>query len=294
MIVADRDSAALKCCSTATPPAVGRGAPASATTPRLDCMKPEIEIIGISIKTFGVMFALGFLACGAVIARRLRELGKPVDWSYEIVFAALLGGVVGARGYYVIQNYHQVEHNLLGSVFSGSGLVWYGGAIGGAIGVLAWMIWRGALELRMLDLCATALALGYGIGRIGCQVSGDGDYGIRSSLPWAMGYPHGTLPTPPGVRVQPTPIYETVTMCVLAYLLWQLRDRVRPGVVLALYCIGSGLERFLVEFIRRNNEVLVGLTAPQLESLVLCVIGLVCLGIMIRRGGMAALRPAPA
>ena len=95
-------------------------------------------------------------------------------------------------------------------MFSGSGLVWYGGAIGGAIGVLLWMRWRDAmLELRMFDMCATALALGYAIGRIGCQVSGDGDYGIRSSLPWAMGYPHGTVPTPPGVTVQPTPIYET-------------------------------------------------------------------------------------
>ena len=89
----------------------------------------------------------------------------------------------------------------------------------------------------MFDMCATALALGYAIGRIGCQVSGDGDYGIRSSLPWAMGYPHGTVPTPPGVRVQPTPIYETVTMCLLAYLLWQLRDRVRPGVMFALYLL---------------------------------------------------------
>ena len=105
-------------------------------------MKPEIHILGISIKTFGVTFALGFIACGAVVARRLRELGKPVDWSYEIVFAALVGGVVGARGYYVIQNYDQVKHDLIGSVFSGSGLVWYGGAIGGAIGVVAWMRWR--------------------------------------------------------------------------------------------------------------------------------------------------------
>ena len=133
------------------------------------------------------------------------------------MFAALLGGVVGARGYYVIQNYSTVKHNLLGSIFSGSGLVWYGGAIGGAIGVLAWMRWRDAMQLQMFDMCATALALGYAIGRIGCQVSGDGDYGIRSSLPWAMGYPHGTVPTPPGVTVQPTPIYETVTMCLLAY-----------------------------------------------------------------------------
>jgi phosphatidylglycerol---prolipoprotein diacylglyceryl transferase len=252
-------------------------------------MKPEIDLLGVSIKTFGVVFALAFLACGALVARRLRELDKPVDWAYEIVFAALGGGVIGARSYFVIQNYSEVEHHLVGTIFSGSGLVWYGGAIGGAIAIVAWMRWRGALELRMFDLCATALALGYGIGRIGCQVSGDGDYGIRSKLPWAMGYPHGTVPTPPGVTVQPTPIYETVTMCLLAYLLWHLRDKVRPGVVFALYLVLSGLERFLVEFIRRNKEVLAGLTAPQVESVVLLVIGVLWLALMARAGGLGGL-----
>jgi phosphatidylglycerol---prolipoprotein diacylglyceryl transferase len=257
-------------------------------------MKPEIHLLGISVKTFGVMFALGFLACGALVARRLRELGRPADWSYEIVFAALIGGIVGARGYFLIERFDQVKHDLIGSIFSGTGLVWYGGAIGGAIGVIGWMRWRKVLELQMLDICATALALGYAIGRIGCQVSGDGDYGIRSSLPWAMGYPHGTVPTPPGVRVQPTPIYETVTMCLLAYALWKLRDRVRPGVVFALYLIGSGLERFLVEFIRRNSEVFAGLTSPQLESLALFAVGLCWLAILVRRGGAAALRPTTA
>jgi len=257
-------------------------------------MKPEIELVGISIKTFGVCFALGFLACGAVVARRLRELGKPVDWAYEIVFAALLGGVIGARGYYIIQNYSQVKHDLLKNLFSGSGLVWYGGVIGGAIGVVAWMKWRDTLELRMFDMCATALALGYAIGRIGCQVSGDGDYGIRSKLLSSMGYPHGTVPTPPGVTVLPTPVYETVTMALFAYLLWWLRDRVRPGVVFALYLLGSGLERFLIEFIRRNKEVLIGLTSPQLESALLFVIGFVWLAVMIRRGGFASLRAAGA
>jgi phosphatidylglycerol---prolipoprotein diacylglyceryl transferase len=253
-------------------------------------MKPEVHVLGISIKTFGVTFALAFLACGLVIARRLRELEKPVDWAYELVFAALLGGVIGARGYFLIQNYSSVQHNLLGSIFSGSGLVWYGGAIGGAIGVLLWMRWRDAIELRMFDMAATALALGYGIGRIGCQVSGDGDYGIRSSLPWAMGYPHGTVPTPPGVTVQPTPIYETVAMCLLAYFLWQLRDRVRPGVVFALYLVFSGLERLLVEFIRRNAEVWAGLTAPQLESIGLTIVGLLWLAWMVRDDGLSGLR----
>jgi len=249
-------------------------------------VKPEVLVFGISIKTFGVTFALGFLACGLVIARRLRELSKPVDWAYEIVFAALLGGLIGARGYFVIQNYDQVKGKLVGSIFSGSGLVWYGGAIGGAIAVIAWMRWRRALSLVVLDMCVTVLALGYGIGRIGCQVSGDGDYGIRSKLPWAMGYPHGTVPTPPGVRVQPTPIYETVSMCLLAYALWKLRDRVRPGVIVGLYMVLSGIERLLVEFIRRNKEVLWGLTAPQLESVVLMIAGAVLLAVLQRRGGL--------
>ena len=253
-------------------------------------MKPEVHILGVSIKTFGLTFALGFIACGAVLARRLRELGRPVDWAYEMIFAALVGGVVGARGYYLIQHYDEVKHHLLGNIFSGSGLVWYGGAIGGAIAVLAWMYRRGVLELQLLDMLGTGLALGYAIGRIGCQVSGDGDYGIRSSLPWAMGYPHGTVPTPPGVTVQPTPIYETVSMCLLAYLLWRMRDRVRPGVVFACYLLLSGLERFLVEFIRRNSEVLAGLTAAQLESLALCAAGLVWLVVMARGGGLERLR----
>ncbi len=250
-------------------------------------MKPEVVVFGISIKTFGVTFALGFLACGMVIARRLRELEEPVDWAYEIVFAALIGGLVGSRAYYLIQNYNQVKGDLIGSIFSGSGLVWYGGAIGGAIGVIAWMVWRKALNLITVDMCATVLALGYGIGRIGCQVSGDGDYGIASKLPWAMGYPHGTVPTPAGVTVQPTPIYETLAMCLLAYFLWKLRDRVRPGVIFGLYLLFSGLERLLVEFIRRNKEVLAGLTAPQVESVALMVVGAVLLFALIPRARLS-------
>lgn len=253
-------------------------------------MKPEVVVFGISIKTFGVTFALGFLACGMVIARRLGELGKPVDWAYEIVFAALIGGLVGSRAYYVIQNYNQVKGDLIGSIFSGSGLVWYGGAIGGAIGVISWMVWRKALNLVTVDMCATVLALGYGIGRIGCQVSGDGDYGIPSKLPWAMAYPHGTVPTPPGVTVQPTPIYETLAMCLLAYFLWQLRDRVRPGTIFALYLLFSGLERLLVEFIRRNKEVLAGLTAPQVESVAVMAIGAVLLVVFVRADGLRSWR----
>jgi phosphatidylglycerol:prolipoprotein diacylglycerol transferase len=246
-------------------------------------MQPEINVLGLSIKTFGICFAVGFLAAGAVVARRLKELGHPIDWAYEIVFSALLGGLVGARVYFVVQNYSDVKGDLLGGLFGGSGLVWYGGAIGGAIGVLLWGRWRGMLNLGLLDLCSAPLALGYAIGRVGCQVSGDGDYGIPWNGPWAMAYPHGTVPTT--VKVHPTPVYETLAMCLLAYALWALRDRFRPGVVFGIYLVGAGVERFLVEFIRRNNSVLLGLTAPQLESLVMAVAGAIWLWALSRRGG---------
>ncbi len=256
-------------------------------------------MLGLSLKSFGIVFAAGFLAAGAILVRRLRELGKPVDWAYEMAFSALLGGLVGARIYYVVENYSQVKHDLLGSLFSGTGLVWYGGVIGGAIAVLAWAAWRGMLGLRLLDLASVPLAMGYAIGRIGCQVSGDGDYGKVSTLLWAMGYPHGTVPTPPGVRVQPTPIYETVSIGLVAWWLWRMRDQFQPGALFAFYLLLSGLERLLVEFVRRNHHVVIGLTAPQLESIVLMVAGAVWLIVLERRGGIrleqrAGARLAPA
>jgi phosphatidylglycerol---prolipoprotein diacylglyceryl transferase len=249
-------------------------------------VQPEIELGPLTLKTFGIMFSLGFLAAGAVCWRRFKELGKPVDWAYEIIFAALVGGVVGARGYYLIQNWDEVSDDFFGNLFSGSGLVWYGGAIGGALGVFIWAWRRGFLGLALLDFAATPLALGYAIGRVGCQLSGDGDYGKPSDLPWAMSYPDGTVPTTE--RVQPTPIYESLAMGMVAWLLWTLRDRFAPGVLFAIYLVLSGLERFLVEFIRRNDEVWVGLTVPQIESLALIAIGLAWLAVAGRRRAVFA------
>jgi phosphatidylglycerol---prolipoprotein diacylglyceryl transferase len=234
-------------------------------------VQPEIDLGPLTLKTFGIMFALGFLGAGAVCGRRFKELGKPVDWAYEMVFAALVGGIVGARVYYLVQNWSDVNDDLFGNLFSGSGLVWYGGALGGAIAVFIWAWRRNFLTLALLDLAAAPLALGYAIGRIGCQLSGDGDYGKASHLPWAMSYPDGTVPTTQ--RVHPTPIYESISMALIAWVLWNLRDRFAPGLLFALYLILSGLERFLVEFLRRNDEVWAGLTVPQIESLALIAIG---------------------
>jgi phosphatidylglycerol:prolipoprotein diacylglycerol transferase len=265
--------------------------------PNLFDVQPNINVFGITLKSFGIVFACGFVAAGLILARRLRELGKPADYAYELALAALVGGLVGSRVYYVVQNYSVVKNDLLGSLFSGSGLVWYGGVIGGAIAVCGWAWWRGMLNVALLDLCSVPLAMGYAIGRIGCQISGDGDYGKPSSLPWAMGYPHGTVPTPEGVKVQPTPIYETLAMGLVAWWLWRMRDRFRPGALFAFYLLLSGVERLLVEFVRRNHRVFAGLTVPQLESIGLMIAGAVWLFLLERGGGVrlpAATRTAVA
>jgi phosphatidylglycerol---prolipoprotein diacylglyceryl transferase len=249
-------------------------------------MQPELNIGPVTLQTFGICFAFGFLGAGAVLARRLRELGRPVDWAYEMIFAGLLGGLIGSRVDFLVQNWDQASQNLLGSIFSGSGLVWFGGVVGGAIGVLLWARWRRYIGIELLDLAAVPLALGYAIGRVGCQLSGDGDYGVASDLPWAMAYPDGTAPTTD--LVHPTPIYETLAMGLVALGLWRLRDRLRPGHLFALYLVLAGVERLLVEFIRRNEAVALGLTLAQLISVAMILAG----GIWLARGG--GLRPAPA
>lgn len=250
-------------------------------------MQPEISIGPIELKTFGLMFGLAFVVCGAVIARRLRELDRPVDWAYEMVFAALIGGLVGARLYWIAANWDEAQDDLLGTIFSGSGLTWFGGALGGALAVILWARWRDWLGLQLLDTAAPALAIGYAVGRVGCQLSGDGDYGEPSDLPWAMAYPDGVVPTDD--EVHPTPIYESLTMGLVALLLWRLRDALRPGALFALYLVLAGAERLLVEFVRRNEAVLLGFTEAQLTSLAMIIGGGVWLLVLGRReGGLRA------
>jgi phosphatidylglycerol:prolipoprotein diacylglycerol transferase len=253
-------------------------------------MYPRIEIGPLTLQTFGMMFALAFLAAGALVWKRLLELGKPGDWAYEMGFSALIGGIVGSRVYFIVQNFGEVKHDLIGNLFSGAGLVWYGGAIGGALAVLAWAWWRGFLGLTLLDVAAPALALGYALGRCGCQLSGDGDYGKPWNGPWAMSYPNGTVPTER--TVHPTPIYETLVMGLGAWILWQLRDRVRAGVLFAIYLVYAGTERFLVEFVRRNTEEAAGLTTAQLESLGMMIAGTIWIAMVIRRHGGIWRQPA--
>ncbi len=251
-------------------------------------MLPEIDVFGLELKTFGIFFALNFVAWGLMAARRFRELGRSEDLAYELVFVSLGGGVIGAKLYWALDN----GELTLSGLFSGSGLTWYGGLFGGAIAVIAWAKWRGIFTPRLLDIAGIGLPLGYAVGRIGCQISGDGDYGEPSDLPWAMGYPDGVVPTDPGVEVHPTPIYETLSMGLLAWVLWRLRDVVRPGGIFAIYLVFAGLERFLVEFVRLNEATVAGLTTAQVISLAMMAGGILWLALMQRGGGITSPQPA--
>ena len=252
-------------------------------------MLDEISVFGLELKTFGIFFALNFLAWGAMAARRFRELGRSEDLAYELVFAALGGGIVGAKLYWAVENGELDVEGL----FSGSGLTWYGGLAGGALAVIAWAKWRGVFTPRLLDIAGIGLPLGYAIGRIGCQISGDGDYGEPSDLPWAMGYPDGVVPTDEGVEVHPTPLYEAISLGLLAWVLWRLRDAVRPGGLFAIYLVVGGLERFLVEFVRRNDPTVAGLTTAQLISIGMVAAGIAWIAALQRRGGLMLDRPEP-
>jgi phosphatidylglycerol---prolipoprotein diacylglyceryl transferase len=252
-------------------------------------VQPGIDLLGLELKTFGLMFALAFVVSGLIVGRGLREAGKPPDWAYEMVFAALAGGLLGARAYWLIENAGDLEGGVLSNLFSGSGLVWYGGALGGAAGILLWAWWRGMLSRTMLDICAPALALGYAVGRLGCQLSGDGDYGKPWDGPWAMAYPDGVVPT--DTPVHPTPLYETLSMALVGWVLWRSRKALRPGLLLALYLVLAGLERFFVEFLRRNDPGALGLTTPQWTALAMTIAGATWLAVAASRGGV---RAAPA
>lgn len=246
-------------------------------------MLPEIHLGPLTLQSFGLMMGLGFVVAGLFTSRRLRELGRPADWAYELVLAALVGGIVGARLWWVAQNWDEASEDFVGSLFSGTGLVFYGGLFGGALAVLGWAAWRRQLGLWLFDLAAVPLASAYAVGRLGCQLAGDGDYGIPWDGPWAMSYPDGTVPTTD--RVHPTPVYEFIVMMGVAWWLWRRRDAVRPGVLFGLYLVLSGVERFLIEMIRRNEDVVGAFSLAQLVALAMVAIGAAWLARLRVAGG---------
>ena len=235
-------------------------------------MLPVLFKIGpFTFYSFGAMVAIAFLVADRMARADWERRGLRLDVLGWAPAAALAAGLLGAKLYFTIQHPPGSLAEALSFQTMSSGLTWYGGLIGGALAV-AYLIRRSREPFALVaDGAAPALAASYGVGRIGCLLAGDGDYGPPSDLPWAMAFPNGTVPT--NERVHPTPAYETLAMAGVVAVLFMLRDRVRPGRIFALYVILTGLERFLVEFVRLNPPVAGGLSEPQLWSFVMIAVG---------------------
>ena len=245
-----------------------------------------LEIDGFRLPTFGPMVVLGFLAAHFFVKKELQRKGTDPELASAVITAGILGGLGGAKLYFVLfELCAQSWRELLGGVFSGSGLTFYGGLVVGAAAVV-WVIRRhGAPLASTADAIGIGLAIGYAIGRIGCQLAGDGDYGVPTDLPWGMAYPDGVVPTL--ARVHPAPVYETLMGLATFSVLWRTRRRILvPGLSFCLYLVMTGIARLSVEFVRLNPKVLWGLTAAQFISVLLMAVGVAgVVYLLTARGG---------
>ena len=236
-------------------------------------MRPILFHLGsVPIYSFGVLMSLAFAVAGWVMQRDFARKHEPRDLAWEIVGLGLVGGILGARLHQAVHHWPDFVSNPLGFLTGRSGLVWYGGVIGGVIATV-WPIRRsGVRYASVLDTGALGLTIGLLIGRVGCHLSGDGDWGTPTSLPWGVAYVNGTVgwPYSPEVFVHPTALYEMIALFGIFGLLLHLRTRVTPpGALFAIYLLLSGLTRLLVEIVRTNPSILLGLTEAQWTSIVL-------------------------
>ncbi len=232
-------------------------------------MYPELfHIGGFTMNSFGVMMALAFISAGFVAHWQFKKRGVRPDFIYGLLIAAVIGGLAGAKIHYLILHPSEWPGNLL----SGGGLVWFGGLFGAIVAVVIVTLVAKQSLARVMDAGASAVAVGYAVGRVGCFLRGD-DYGIPTSLPWGISFPKGLPPTT--VRVHPTQLYEIgASLVIFALITWVVSPRFkREGGLIFAYAVMAGIERFLVEFIRTNKPVALGLTQQQWISIGLIVVG---------------------
>ena len=258
-------------------------------------MYPTIVRIGsFDITSFGVLVALAFLVAGAVLRREGARLALPPSLPDRLLVAAIVGGLVGAKLYYLGLYWPATVANPLRAVINRGGQVWYGGFIGATIAILVTLRRARQSIMPVADACAPALALGYSIGRLGCFFVGD-DYGRPTTLPWGVRFPAGPTPSTaanlradfgvsipgdiPGdtvLAVHPTQLYEAALMGLAFLVLWRWRSDPRlTGRLFGLYLVLAGGERFLIEGLRAKDDRLLGsFTVAQALSVIALLVGL--------------------
>ena len=268
-------------------------------------MFPYIDIGPVHLGTFGLLLWLAAVAATVVLHKNFVRNGVDAD-ALSVVAFVVIAGVIGAKSWHELQNVTDLKAavRMMGAPgwkrpfdvvmeflhWFQAGFAWYGGLLAG----IAMLIWQGRVakpdgltgwraSVRMLDLAAPAAAIGYGVGRIGCLTSGDGDYGKVTTLPWGVHLRADALvpvralvpDAPLNAMVQPTPIYEFLFALALGWLLWRLGRRARPiGWLTGVYLVLSGVGRFLVEFVRLNPRLYLGMSNAQVAALGSVLVGL--------------------
>lgn len=242
-------------------------------------MIPFLHIGPLSIPTFGLMVATGLMAAAYLLQADFKRRGIAAD-GFLIIGIAGIAGIVGARLYHVLESPAELLANPVPLLFSRYGFAWFGGLIGGFVALVILASRNKIPLLEFLDACSPAACVGYAIGRIGCLLSGDGDYGVPTSLPWGMSFPNGVVPTTE--KVHPTPLYEFFLWMLIAWLLWKIgrnslsRSAVH-GKVFCGYLLLTGVARFLVEILRINPRSFFGMSNAQTASVASVILGLILL-----------------
>src|SRR6266705_4901011 len=238
-------------------------------------MIPYLHLGPLTLPTFGLMVATGLLLSAYILQADFRRRGIRAD-AFLIIGIAGLAGIAGARLYHVLESPSVFFADPWPLLISRFGFAWFGGFLGGFAALLILARREKIPTLTFLDASSPAAAVGYAIGRIGCLLSGDGDYGIPTNLPWGMSFPNGVVPTTE--RVHPTPLYEFFIWILIAAFLWRMGKKAvsgaRPkGEIFCGYLILTGVARFLIEFIRINPRSFFGLSNAQAASLMSIIIG---------------------
>ncbi|HKI11960.1 MAG TPA: prolipoprotein diacylglyceryl transferase [Candidatus Acidoferrum sp.] len=239
-------------------------------------MIPFLHIGPLSIPTYGLMVALGLICAAYILQADFDRRGVKAD-AFTMITIAGLAGIFGSKLYSALESPAEFIAHPLAQIFNRYGFTWFGGFLGGFFAML--ILGRRAKIplLEFLDACTPAASVGYAIGRMGCLLSGDGDYGTPTTLPWGMSFPNGVVPTTD--RVHPTPVYEFLVWCAIGAFLWYLGSKAlrRPqgkGLVFCAYLILTGIARYLVEIIRINPRVFLGLTNAQIVSILSVLAGI--------------------
>ena len=267
-------------------------------------MYPILFKIGpLKIYSYGVMLVIAFLVGYYFFSKEINRKGLQKNIAIDITIIAVFCGIIGSKLLFILENLEKFFENPIRITFSSSGFTFLGGLVLAVLVSWIYVRKRKYNFLKAADAVAPSLIIAYGIGRIGCHLAGDGDYGIPTSLPWGTNYENGIVPPshlfngteyattfpnnifPDSTPLHPTPIYELLASLIIFFILWKLRKKnFKDGTILMFYFILSSFSRFIVEFIRINPKILLGLTEAQIISLILFLIGTVGLFYLLKFG----------